>query len=844
MVDTPEQMERKSSGRSPSAGPTKGQSQDGNKSAKQESGRGWGNAGPKYDRKREPNYGGRTRPGGLGQGRRPQTQKTKPFDRSFDKRPRSRCNTSDYNTRRCDEVAKEGEAEVGSALQKGSRKMNLNHLLNFTYERRENASQYGGGQHTSWKSRNKWGRKGGAAHPFNKEQFLQSNCQFVVRDTGDYTVHSADPDTLVDWSSIEQVRLFSNEVPSCPICLYPPTAAKITRCGHIYCWPCILHYLALSDKTWRKCPICYDAVHKKDLKSVVSMAAPQYAVGGEITMRLMKRERGSVVALPVSQWKQKADKGAQPFNVDDEVDTRFVKLLVASSDQVHSQIIGPEKAMLQDQLEKDKDCPEACFIEAALKSLTEREEKTITETQVEQLAAAAGGLSTEEGGQEEDSKEEKPSENTWQASKPSVQYASAFSDEEVENEALLSPIAVEGILEPAEEATTLPVSDTQSQEVQEQSVGENKESDVAVGEEMTASSAVGEEITASSAGGEGTTASSSQGATAAGHEATSLPYGAKNFFYFYQADDGQHLYLHSLNIKCLVKEYGSLENCPERISGKTVEIDQEFMTEDVRRRLRYLSHLPLTCEFSVCELAIKPPLVSRATLRFFEDEVQKRKQARAKKHRQEQRRDRRISEEESKKILGQYPDLRSALESRHEFPEWRNPLYPQNPESELSQSPGSASSSSVQTPIGSPGSNLNPAAVEFVPGAAGATAAAEAAAPEDTSPFYPPPPSFAQMLREGQAKPEVWPRAVVAKEQKVELRKQRSSADSEDDEPGEDWVPAPTYQNSFSEAIAQALGNLDGSAESSAGPQTSGGKKKKNKNKKKLLFSTSVIHYK
>eukprot|EP00058_Branchiostoma_floridae_P024095 XP_002609585.1 hypothetical protein BRAFLDRAFT_115063 [Branchiostoma floridae] len=834
MVDTPEQMERKSSGRSPSAGPNKGQSQDGNKSGKQETGRGRGNAGPKYDRKREPNYGGRTRPGGPGPGRRPQTQKT--FDRSFDKRPRSRCNTSDYNTRRCDEVAKEGEAEVGSALQKGSRKMNLNHLLNFTYERRENASQYGGGQHSSWKSRNKWGRKGsGAAHPFNKEQFLQSNCQFVVRDTGDYTVHSADPDTLVDWDSIEQVRLFSNEVPSCPICLYPPTAAKITRCGHIYCWPCILHYLALSDKSWRKCPICYDAVHKKDLKSVVAMEAPQYAVGGTITMRLMKRERGSVVALPVSQWKQKADKGVQPFNIDDEVDTRFVKLLGASSDQVHTQIIGPEKAMLQDQLEKEKDCPEACFIEAALKSLTEREEKTITEKQVGQLAAAAAGLSTEEGGQEEeDSKEDKPSQNTWQASKPSVEYASAFSDEEVENEAPLSPIAVDGILEPAEETTTPLVPDTGNQEDQEHSVGENKESDVAV-EEATASSAIDGETTASA------DTASNQGAAAAGHEATSLPYGAKNFFYFYQADDGQHLYLHSLNIKCLVKEYGSLENCPEIISGKIVEIDQEFMTEDVRRRLRYLSHLPLTCEFSVCELSIKPPLVSRATLRFFEDEVQKRKQARAKKHRQEQRRDRRISEEESKKMLGKYPDLRSALESRHDFPEWRNPLYPQNPESELSQSPGSASSSSVQTPIGSPGSNLNPAAVEFVPGAA----AAADAAPEDTSPFYPPPPSFAQMLREGQAKPEVWPRAVVAKEQKVEpVRKARSSADSEDDEPGEDWVPAPTYQNSFSEAIAQALGSLDGSAEASTEAPTSGGKKKKNKNKKKLLFSTSVIHYK
>lgn len=64
-------------------------------------------------------------------------------------------------------------------------------------------------------------------------------------------------------------RIYSHEVPSCPICLYPPVAAHITRCGHIYCWPCMLHYLSLSEKTWSKCPICYEAVHSADLKRYV-----------------------------------------------------------------------------------------------------------------------------------------------------------------------------------------------------------------------------------------------------------------------------------------------------------------------------------------------------------------------------------------------------------------------------------------------------------------------------------------------------------------------------------------------------------------------------------------------
>lgn len=65
--------------------------------------------------------------------------------------------------------------------------------------------------------------------------------------------------------------LFQNvqvtEFPSCPICLYPPVAAKMTRCGHIYCWACVLHYLALTDKPSQStCPICYEVIKEQDLK--------------------------------------------------------------------------------------------------------------------------------------------------------------------------------------------------------------------------------------------------------------------------------------------------------------------------------------------------------------------------------------------------------------------------------------------------------------------------------------------------------------------------------------------------------------------------------------------------
>lgn len=42
-----------------------------------------------------------------------------------------------------------------------------------------------------------------------------SSCQFVVSEDQDYTVHFADPDTLVNWDFVEQVVSSSAKFISC-----------------------------------------------------------------------------------------------------------------------------------------------------------------------------------------------------------------------------------------------------------------------------------------------------------------------------------------------------------------------------------------------------------------------------------------------------------------------------------------------------------------------------------------------------------------------------------------------------------------------------------------------------
>jgi len=85
--------------------------------------------------------------------------------------------------------------------------------------------------------------------------------------------------------------------------------------------------------------------------------------------------------------------------------------------------------------------------------------------------------------------------------------------------------------------------------------------------------------------------------------------------------DGQQIYLHSLNVRMLEKQYGSLEQSPHILIGNIMEIETGSMTEELRKRLRYLDHLPITCQFQVVEIDLGEPTISTTTRMFFRGEL-------------------------------------------------------------------------------------------------------------------------------------------------------------------------------------------------------------------------------
>lgn len=627
-------------------------------------------------------------------------------------------------------------AEHGSVVVQGSKKQNLNHLLNFHYEPRE--MQGGSGVWSHGKSTKGYSRNSNRwlppvqRHKYNKEQFLQASCQFVVTANGNYSSYLTDPDTLVDWKLVEQIKIHSLENLSCPICLCTPVAGKMTRCGHVYCWPCILHYLSLSDKSWRKCPICYELIQKSDLKSVTEITQSMLNLGDIVTLRLMRRERGSLLAVPVGSVPQNP---TNFFPAADAISNEvYSKLLIANTDHVMN-IIECERVQLKLEMLDNPDSPENCYIEQALDELSKREE----------LLNDIKSKSEADATAQED--------NTVTEDQLSVQH-------ELENH--------------------------------DETINVVNEKEIKNDDEASSKKIESSNISPSTSG-------------------------VQKFFYFYQADDGQHLYLHAMNVKMLELQYGSLENSPRTIKGKLLEKEGGSITEDLRRRLRYLCHLPLTCQFELAEIDLQPPIVTQEVLTSFQDQLVLRQKRRQQREREERKREKKITEEQNKR-MGKYPRPNVHINSQRHFPQWQ-------PELLFSDEtvPSPTESTTVSSIAGSPSMSTFDEIVRDR---------------QADNTAYEQGPSFAEMLRNTGTRlksPVAWPCVASVQEKSNSIASVQSFSSHNEEE--EEYASPPTYSQSFGDALAVALEQTK-----LLGGKKDGGRKKKKKGKSTLLFATTMAH--
>lgn len=523
----------------------------------------------------------------------------------------------------------------GSTDKKG--RVSLNHLLSFSFpERQEMPMPTRKAKVTSYQ-------------PFNKERFINANFRFMLNATGNYIYQLADPDINFDWETIEQVLISSSEEQSCPICLSPPTAARVTKCGHIFCLPCILHYLALREnpkRLWRKCPICWDSIYETDLKPVRIMEpcavietsaastgnklACGVTEGDRVQMSLIQRAHNSTLAFPLSDtWPLpsnviynyiKPDTPLIPWHFTPNA-MEFARFMLASPDYLEA--------------EYRRDCLELKEAVSDANGWGAVEEIAYIE-QSEKLVNDKLKLLKHQ------SKEVSMAVQTWEMMFEAVAKYSKKHGKSVKKEDTAAPVT-----EPVPEAY-LQLHDDQPRAPQHQQQQHR----------------------------DNTPASD---------------------FYFYQAADGQHVYLHPLDIRILKHEFGDYEQFPHQLQVKATSVQESTLTEDLRKKCKYLGHLPLACDVTFLEINVKD-IVSPETVALFQQELSARVKKRKDKERREDQKRKQAETKQKLQVVKEQENERKMLETDPFFSMYRPAYTEEESEEQLNQAL-SESSSMMSEPI-------------------------------------------------------------------------------------------------------------------------------------------------
>lgn len=341
----------------------------------------------------------------------------------------------------------------------------------------------------------------------------------------------------------------------------------MTKCGHIYCLPCILHYLALREnpkRLWRKCPICYESIYETDLKPVRMMrpfAASDHAVdvnnntlscgvteGDRVDLTLLQRASNSTLAFPLSDtWPlpsnvvsnyMKPDMPLIPWHFTPGAMT-FARFMLGTPEYLEA--------------EYSRDCVELDDYMSDVAGWGSAQEIPYIESSVEKIQAKIKQLNQQK----------------------TKELALTIQTSEMMFEAVAKYNKKHGKKKAGEEAVS---SASTSQQVPEAYYAQQQE--------MPA-------LRPSNNNNKPT-----------------------NDFYFYQAVDGQHVYLHPLDIRILKHEYGEYDQFPPQLQVQAMSVQESTLTEELRKKCKYLGHLPLACDVTFLEINVKD-IVSEATIQVY-----------------------------------------------------------------------------------------------------------------------------------------------------------------------------------------------------------------------------------
>ncbi|KAF4573298.1 RING-finger protein MAG2/RNF10 [Pleurotus pulmonarius] len=493
--------------------------------------------------------------------------------------------------------------------------LNLNHLLNFTLPPRQTQPA---------NNLPRRSRKTANHGVWNKERFVNAQYRFVMNPTGDYTVHFADPDIFFQWQDILQVIIPRSSAlasagagvsqeeghTSCPICLAPPTAPRMTKCGHVYCYPCILHYLNTSDNKWARCPICFDSVNEKQLKSVKWFDGPTHSYDDEpgddapsasssvadntlsatpregalLRMRLMQRPQITTLALPRSHtWPSDLLPPHQaPFHFLPDV-YDYAKFMLATPAYLIQDLTQDLDELMAERrtLASTNDELGIVFVESA-------------EAKIRQQIVKASALETPHI---------KALINKARHEQREIEQR--FADQE-----RLRQYEADSALDPSSE----------------------------IPEEFLATRSTGFFAPPTLARIDVQPPPSPNPNRAIPKQRRNInpPPPSTSTYYYYQAASGLPIFLHPLDIKILFSHFNSYASFPDIITVRVEGLSEGSVNDDLRKRCKYLGHLPEGADVVFVEADLEG-VVGKEGLKNFEGPLRMRRSRRKEKGRKDDR---------------------------------------------------------------------------------------------------------------------------------------------------------------------------------------------------------------
>ncbi|KAJ5216918.1 hypothetical protein N7468_009926 [Penicillium chermesinum] len=429
-------------------------------------------------------------------------------------------------------------------------------------------------------------------HAVDKARYVHANYRFIVSPDRSYHAQAANADVHLDWDSVLQVLVSAQtQAASCPICLSMPVAPRMARCGHIFCLPCLIRYMHSSDEEaplpdkkprWKKCPICWDSIYSSETRPVRWFRGQEGDLpyeGGDVVLRLVRREPGSTLALPRD--------GAETLNAGDDIPWYHVAEVAD-----YARIMKGGEDYMSSQYD------------------IEIEDLRRQEVEDELLFG---------------------DENTW-----SRKAIAAIKEAKQK---------IQGIGNPP---------DVPRQQISKERAGGSK----AIGPETTEEGSVPDSNPAAS--DEAEEISEAMNALQVEAESDTKPQkargkGAQNFkpssdqpYYFYQALP--HFYLSPLDIRILKASFNDYASFPATILPRVEHISTGHIVDDeLRKRVKYLGHLPYGCEVSFLECDWRDVVVPEVLKQFRAETDRRRKRNRDKEAREEKDRIRAEKEEDEKR---------------------------------------------------------------------------------------------------------------------------------------------------------------------------------------------------